>query len=125
LARSGEPTETEYVDGSKREFGKGSHLPRQPLQHQADHGHLDEPLARLHLPLVVLAQTAVPHQPGERALHDSPVGQDGETFGIRAPTTPLDDLQFPLVLLIAPPSQLLSRVGSICPDPLQTRYKLP
>ena len=79
-----------------REFGKGSRLPRQPLQHQADHGHLDERLASLHQPLLVLAQTAIPHQSGECALHDPPVGQDGETFAIRAPTTPLDDLQFPL-----------------------------
>ncbi len=59
MARSGEPTETEYVDGSKREFGKGSHLPRQPSQYQADHGHLDERLASLHLPLVVLARMRV------------------------------------------------------------------
>ena len=96
-------------------------LPLQPPQYQADHRHLDEGLAALHLPLVVLAQTAVSYKPPERPLHDPSMGQDNEAFGIRT-TPPFDDLQFPPALLFAPSGQLLSRVGPICPD-LQTGHK--
>src|SRR5215217_2223900 len=57
---------------------EGSRSPRQPPQHQADHGHLDERLAALHLPLVVLAQTAVTYQPRKSSLHYPPLRQNIE-----------------------------------------------
>ena len=61
---------------------EGSRSPRQPPQHQADHGHLDERLAALHLPLVVLAQTAVTYQPRKSSLHYPPLRQNLETLGL-------------------------------------------
>src|SRR5262245_34287848 len=53
-----------------------------------DHGQFDPGLAAVGLPLIVLAQSPTPPEPGERPLHDPPPLQHLEArFG------PLDNLQ--------------------------------
>ena len=89
----------------------------EPVEHQIDHGHVDEVLAGLGEEFVVLAQTPISAQPSERALDDPTFGQNREALaGVGA----LDDLKLAVGKLLDPLLQLAA-VGAVAPELLESR----
>lgn len=89
--------------------------------HQPDHRHLNERLARLYLPFVVLSKTPIPAQPPERPLHDPSFSRTSKLLASVA----LDDLDLPPSLLLAPSRKLLTTVCPVRPDLLQAGHQRP
>ena len=84
----------------------------QAMQHQVDHGHVDEILAGLGEEFIVLAEAAVTTEPRERPLDDPSVRQKLEALGRIAA---LDDFQIPPGELLDPLYQR-SRVAAVGPE---------
>src|SRR5262245_17368468 len=103
---------------------RSQHVPAcagKPADHQASSRERNERLAGLHVALVVLGQSSIARQPGERALHYPAAWLDVEATRARLM---LDDLQFPPALLLAPVGQPLASVGRVRPDPLEPWHEV-
>ena len=87
------------------------------MQHQVDHGQVDEVLAGSRVEFIIFAEPTIAAQPGEGPLDDPAMRQHLETNGLLA--TP-DDFQFPAGDLLNPLLQLAG-VAGIGPDQLQSR----
>jgi hypothetical protein len=86
----------------------------QSPEHEADHGEADEGGDLAGVTLVVAAQTSVAADPGERALHDPPLGQHDEAAEVGA----LDDLEGPGPGLLHQGGHLGTLVAAVADDPL-------
>ena len=88
-----------------------------PVEHQIDHGHVDEVFRGLREEFIVLAKPAVAVEPAECALDNPAFGQDLKAFGrVAAP----DNFEFPASELFDPSLQL-SGVAAIGPEFFQAR----
>ena len=54
------------------------------MQHQVDHGDIEDVLAAARQHLIIFAEAAIAIEPAERALDDSAQGEDGEALGLAA-----------------------------------------
>ena len=89
----------------------------EPVEHQIDHGHVEEAFSGLGEEFIILAESAVTVEPAKCALDDPAFGQDLEAFGRVA--TP-DNFEFPTGELFDPSLQL-SGVAAVGPDLFQSR----
>lgn len=85
------------------------------MEHDVGHGNEDHRLAAFDQGLVVFGQSAVLAEPGERALHDPPLGQHDEA----AARVTLDNLDEPTVPPANPMRELPS-VSAVGKDQLQS-----
>src|SRR5437879_11018566 len=79
------------AETSERVYEKPNSSTFKTSEHQMSHSDVDPGLARLLAPFVILAQPAVPPQPGERPLDDPPPLQDLELRLSRGADDPLED----------------------------------
>jgi hypothetical protein len=98
--------------------GNAAGLSSEASHQQANHRHLDECFARLHLAFVVLGQSPAAAQPRETAFHYPPARLHAEATRARLA---LHDLQLPaLSLAPAPLRQLFPAIRCICPNLVQS-----
>src|SRR5579875_1004216 len=83
-----------------------------------NHRHIYHRLAHTRVPLLVLAQPAITHEPTERPLHHPTPGQHRETY---CPLHPTYYLQHPAIKDPDTPGRLLASIAAIRPNLLQTR----
>lgn len=87
------------------------------MEHQVDHGQVNEILAGSRVEFIILAEPAVPAQPCERPLDDPAVGQHLEARDLFAAP---DNFQFPAGVFLDPLLQLAG-VAGIGPNQFQPR----
>src|SRR5579884_1623072 len=87
-----------------------------------NHRHIYHRLAHTRVPLLVLAQPAITHEPTERPLHHPTPGQHRETY---CPLHPTYYLQHPAIKDPDTPGRLLASIASIRPNLLQTWKAFP
>jgi hypothetical protein len=83
-----------------------------------NHRHIYHRLAHTRVPLLVLAQPPITHEPTERPLHHPTPGQQRETY---CPLRPAHHLQHPALKDPDTPRRLLASIAAIRPNLLQTR----
>ena len=79
-----------------------------------------ERFTRLHLPLIIFAQAALPPQPAQRAFHNPAPRSHDKPLHVRRRC---DDLQPPGAFGRTPDRERLSTIGAISPDQLQARLQ--
>src|SRR5579875_2037921 len=82
-----------------------------------NHRHIYHRFAHTRVPLLVLAQPAITHEPTERPLHHPTLGQHRETY---CPLHPTYYLQHPALKDPDTPGRLLAGIAAIRPNLLQT-----
>src|SRR5579884_2387880 len=82
-----------------------------------NHRHIYHRFAHTRVPLLVLAQPAITHEPTERPLHHPTLGQHRETY---CPLHPAHHLQHPAIDDPDTPERLLASIAAIRPNLLQT-----
>ena len=99
-------------------------LPGEAPEHQPTHRQIDHRFTALQEVFIIFAQAAVAPDPGQRAFHHPPAGQDRKRWhwrwfdihGIPSPASgPLDDLQAPTPVHGQPQAQRVTPIGHVGP----------